>query len=276
MSDLVLGKNIQYPESYDPSLLYPISRKNSRDTIQNNHNLKFYGVDIWNCYEISFLDHNKIPVVLIGEIIVPAESEFIVESKSLKLYLNSFNNMIFSSNDQVRELIIKDLSNILKCKIQVNLNKLDYFYNSKLVYFENSISIDNYSEEIPKIYSDPKSEILSIEDNKIVKESLFSDLLKSNCLVTSQPDWASVQINYEGNKINRSSLLSYILSFRNHNEFHEHCVERIFCDIIEAINPSYLSVYARYTRRGGIDINPFRTMSQENLMNLKNFRFVRQ
>jgi 7-cyano-7-deazaguanine reductase len=273
--ETILGKQTAYIDVYDNSLLQPISRKFAREQLQIIGDLPFYGFDIWNCYEVSWLNQTGKPEIRILEFMVSSDSPNIIESKSLKLYLNSFSNTKLSSSEQVIELITRDLSLIFGSDVIVFLKDLESYDGTRLQSF-SGINLDRLdvtttsfeiSQNLPKL----------LEDNtKIVDEVLYSNLLKSNCLVTNQPDWASVQISYRGKKIDHSSLLKYLVSFRNHNEFHEQCVERIFCDISKFCTPDELTVYARYTRRGGIDINPIRSSSNLDITKISNLRHIRQ
>lgn len=266
-----LGQQSAYVQQYQPSLLFPISRQTKRNEIGITNTLPFYGHDIWNAYEISFLNMKGKPVVALATIIVPAESPYIFESKSLKLYLNSFNQTQFAHITAVENTITIDLSSIVKMPVTVHLESLDQSTAHNTIQSlpgtcidHLDISIDNYFVQSP---------ILKTEDDHIA-ETLCSHLLKSNCLVTNQPDWGSVSIEYTGQKIHQESLLKYLIGFRQHNEFHEQCVERIYMDIQKQCKPEMLSVYARYTRRGGIDINPYR--SSEKNPPITNPRLVRQ
>lgn len=253
MAEQVLGKTIAYPTNYAPAILVRIERSEGRKNIDNN--FKFYGIDIWNCYEVSWLQENGKPEVRIMEIYIPSNSRYLVESKSLKLYLFSLNNEKFESEKEFLSIVKKDLENHLDCKIEISLKKLDDYKNYKLENFE-AISIDD--SQITGKYSSPSGEIIKYED-KITEENLYSNLHKTNCLITSQPDWATLIISYKGHKINQSSLLDYIISYRNHDMFHEHSVEKILSDLLLSNKFENLTVYARYTRRGGIDINPIRS-----------------
>lgn len=263
-----LGLRSAYVNHYDPTLLFPISRQLNRDKIGIKDALPFTGYDIWNAFEISWLNPKGKPVVAIAEITVPCESKNIFESKSAKLYFNSFNNSHFASVSDVKTLIEKDLSNAVEGRVVVQLFTLDDAPMS-IGKFEG-VCIDDLDVSCSIYQTD--ANLLKTMDEQ-VEEVLFSHLLKSNCLVTNQPDWGSVYIKYCGPKIDHVSLLQYIVSSRNHNEFHEPCVERIFCDILHHCKPQKLTVYARYTRRGGLDINPFRTNCNESLDNV---RLVRQ
>lgn len=269
-----LGQKTAYKDQYDNSLLQPISRSLARNGLKITAPLPFNGYDIWNCYEVSWLNLKNKPEVKILEFFLNAESENIVESKSLKLYLNSFNNTKFASTKEVLELIQKDLSLVANYQILVTINDLES-YQGKLLSSFTGINLDNLDIVINNFEISENSPKLS-KENIEVEEILYSNLLKSNCLVTNQPDWASVQISYKGRKIAHDSLLKYLISFRNHNEFHEQCVERIFCDINNFCAPEELLVYARYTRRGGVDINPVRSKSTLDIAKIENLRHIRQ
>ena len=252
-----LGKAVAYADRYDPQLLFPIARAPDREKLGLKGGLPFIGWDLWNAYELSWLNARGKPEVALATIVVPAESEAIIESKSFKLYLNSFSDTFFAGADDVRDAIARDVSARCGGKVAVTLTRpgapVEPFTEIAELEGERidglDVSIDRYT---------PDATLLSGEGD-IVEETLVSDLLKSNCPVTGQPDWASVQVRYRGPRIDRAGLLAYIVSFRRHQDFHEHCVERMFVDILARCRPERLSVYARYTRRGGLDINPFRT-----------------
>ncbi|RDV24384.1 NADPH-dependent 7-cyano-7-deazaguanine reductase QueF [Alteromonas aestuariivivens] len=252
---LTLGKTVQYEEHYNPKLLQNVPRALGRSTLNfDESNLPFMGVDIWNGYELSWLNMKGKPNVAILECRVPITSPNLVESKSFKLYLNSFNQTRFNSVDEVRQCLEKDLSDCAGESVAVTIYQAHQF--SKLSMGEmNGTLIDDLDIEVTRYQ--PDKTLVSTCDHE-VEETLVSHLLKSNCLITSQPDWASIQIHYKGKGIEHESLLKYLIAFRQHNEFHEQCVERIFCDLMEQCQPEKLAVYARYTRRGGLDINPFR------------------
>jgi 7-cyano-7-deazaguanine reductase len=254
-----LGKETRYVAEYQKELLFPIARKLKRDEIQVPDRLPFKGVDIWNAYEISWLNEKGKPVVALGEFILPCYSPNIIESKSLKLYLNSFNNTRFASSEQVRQRIQHDLSECAGASVCVSLILLDES-SSQIISSFAGICLDQLDIECDHFVVEPH--FLTTE-SETVSEIVYSDLLKSNCLVTNQPDWGSVQIQYSGKKIQHAGLLKYIVSFRNHNEFHEQCVERIFMDIMQICQPEKLTVHACYTRRGGLDINPYRSTEKE-------------
>lgn len=274
MQDTLLGKKIEYRDQYDRSLLHSVPRKNARAELGISNPLPFNGADIWNCYEVSWLQYNGKPEVRILEITVPIDSENIIESKSLKIYLNSFNNTKFLNDAQVINVIQNDLSIAVKSQVIVQCHFLNIYNNFVLNEFAG-VNLDLLDTEITN-YNINKNLLSLSQEQAIVDETLYSNLLKSNCLVTGQPDWASIQISYTGQKIDHVGLLKYLISFRNHQEFHEQCVERIFIDIKNICKPTILTIYARYTRRGGIDINPIRSTHNINTTQIKNLRQIRQ
>lgn len=269
LTSLPLGKPVEYPNRYTPSLLEAVPRSVNRIPLGIEGNLPFNGEDLWNAYEFSWLNSKGKPNVAMLVCRVPAVSPNIIESKSFKLYLNSFNEHRFDTVEEVKSLLIKDLSEVAGSQITVDILGLNdqSLWISQLqgeCIDDLDISIDQYQ---------PNSALLSVNTEKKTEKSLISHLLKSNCLITNQPDWGSLLIRYQGAEINERSLLKYIVSFREHNEFHEQCVERIYCDIMKQCNPDKLSVLARYTRRGGLDINPFRSNFESPP---KNIRLIRQ
>jgi 7-cyano-7-deazaguanine reductase len=251
-----LGKKVSYVQHYAPELLFPIARQGKRDEIGVGKALPFYGADIWNTYELSWLNKKGKPIVGLAEISIPCESPNIIESKSLKLYFNSFNQSQFSDKNDVISTIKKDLSLCTGKEANVQVWEAEEFPEIHISRLK-SLCLDSLDISCDSYETNPA--FLSIESDKLVKETLHSNLLRSNCLVTGQPDWGTVEISYAGRKIKHEGLLRYIVSFRNHIEFHEQCVERIFMDIMRQCQPESLSVCARYTRRGGIDINPYRS-----------------
>ncbi|MGL1832326.1 NADPH-dependent 7-cyano-7-deazaguanine reductase QueF [Rhodocyclaceae bacterium SMB388] len=253
-----LGRPVSYRDSYAPELLFPIARQTKRDELGlSGGALPFHGVDLWNAYEVSWLDGRGKPVVALGRFEVPADSPCLVESKSLKLYLNSFNQTRFVDISGVRDVIARDLSVANGARVDVELTSLSA-RPVRRVGYPDGVLLDELDVEIRTYQPDPS--LLSCDPGgEAVTETLFSHLLKSNCLVTGQPDWGSIFVRYRGARIDREGLLRYIVSFRGHDEFHEQCVERIFCDILRRCLPVQLMVWARYTRRGGLDINPYRT-----------------
>ena len=266
-----LGQKSAYISEYTPELLFPIARKIKRDEIGiDENNLPFYGIDIWNHYEVSWLNPKGKPMVACAVMYIPAISANIIESKSMKLYFNSFNNHKFASKEELVEIITKDLSQAANAQVKVELHELNYA--GYAISEPAGECLDDLDIVIADYTVNPQ--LLTANPNKQVKEKLYSNLLKSNCLVTFQPDWATLMIEYQGAQIDREALLRYIISFRNHNEFHEQCVERIFNDISKFCAPDELTVMARFTRRGGLDINPIR--ASQPLTSYPNLRLIRQ
>ncbi len=255
LDELSLGKQTEYQAEYNPELLQAVPRSLNRDDLKLTDELPFLGEDLWTGYELSWLNSKGKPVVAIAEFRIPATSPNLVESKSFKLYLNSFNQTRFESWQHVEQAMTKDLSACAGKPVLVKLMSVEQVEPFQVTGLAGE-NIDDLDVEIDNYDFD--SSLLTVSDN-IVEETLNSHLLKSNCLITSQPDWASLVIEYKGKQITREDLLKYLISFRMHNEFHEQCVERIFCDIQKLCQPEKLTVYARYTRRGGLDINPFRS-----------------
>ncbi|MDC0610422.1 NADPH-dependent 7-cyano-7-deazaguanine reductase QueF [Vibrio sp.] len=257
LEGLTLGKYTEYSTSYDASLLQPVPRKLNRDDINVTEPLPFLGSDVWTLYELSWLNSKGLPQVAVGYVTIPATSANLIESKSFKLYLNSFNQTKFASWEEVHDTLVTDLSNCAGEAVSVEIHSVDDFTHQRIVSMEGTCLDDQDIEVNHYQFDDTLLRNSTVDIN--VQETVHSHLLKSNCLITNQPDWGSVEITYEGKKINHEALLRYIVSFREHNEFHEQCVERIFTDIMRYCSPEKLTVYARYTRRGGLDINPFRS-----------------
>ena len=258
-----LGRPAPRVDEYDASLLFPISRAPKRAELGLAGGTPFFGADLWTAYELSWLTPRGKPQVAIAHVTVPCETPNLLESKSFKLYLNSFSNTAFASADAVRDRIRADVSEALwrgapaQSSVGMRLLLPDQFEREQVHELEG-VNLDRL--DIECTHYTPAPELLTAAfGEQPVQEVLTSSLLKSNCLVTGQPDWGSVQIRYSGPQIDQGGLLRYLVSFRNHNEFHEQCVERIFMDIQQRCKPVRLAVYARYTRRGGLDINPFRT-----------------
>jgi 7-cyano-7-deazaguanine reductase len=274
-----LGHHTIYPSTYDASLLFPIKRTESRDKL-GLQSVPFRGNDRWTAYEVSWLDHTGKPQVRVAEFVVDSQSLNIIESKSFKLYLNSFNQTVFVSEREVKSAMLVDLSAAAGTPISVSLYSLNsYSPNGEqplLITEPVGLCIDDLTVEVSDYQ--PTPELLSVSSSQKVNEVVFSHLLKSNCPVTDQPDWATVFIEYSGFQINHESLLAYIISFRNHQDFHENSVERLYCDLQEYCQPDSLAVYARYTRRGGLDINPLRTSYPvgKSLLEVNTLRTVRQ
>jgi 7-cyano-7-deazaguanine reductase len=251
-----LGQPAAYISQYDPSLLFPIARQAKRDELGLRGTLPFFGLDLWNAYEVSWLNLRGKPQLAIAQITVPADSPNIIESKSFKLYLNSFNQTRLAGTEAMLELLRVDLSAGFGAPVQIELTLPAQFADLKMGELDGLL-LDRLDIEVDSYQPDPA--LLRTEAGAPVEQTLLSHLLKSNCLVTGQPDWGSVQIHYVGAPIEQEGLLRYLIGFREHNEFHEQCVERIFVDILRQCKPLKLSVYARYTRRGGLDINPWRS-----------------
>ena len=273
-----LGKASRYVDHYDASLLFPLPRADKRAELGLGEAMPFFGADIWTAYELSWLNARGKPQLALAHITVPCESPNIIESKSFKLYLNSFNNTVFADEQAVLACLREDLAQALwrgasaPGSVGVRLLGPEWF-DREPVHELDGLSLDRMDVECRR-YT-PAPDLLSVlPGDAPVSEVLVSNLLKSNCLVTGQPDWGSVQISYTGDAIAQEGLLQYLVSFRNHNEFHEQCVERIFIDIWTRCKPLKLTVYARYTRRGGLDINPFRTSHPQKLP--ANIRTARQ
>lgn len=260
MAILSLGQATQYPDQYDPSLLFPIPRAENRAKLgfKDSQALPFVGVDIWNAFELSWLNKKGKPQIALAEFQIPADSPNMIESKSFKLYLNSLNSTHFADEHQLRELLIKDLSAVAGSKITTRIQATEAVAKKGMQEM-SGVLLDRLDIEVdPNLPADPN--LLGVNESfGPIEQCLVSHLLKSNCPVTGQPDWASVQIRYQGRPILEEGLLRYLIGFRQLGEFHEHCVETIFTDIKRQCKPEKLSVYARYTRRGGLDINPFRT-----------------
>ena len=256
-SDTGLGKDTTYADRYDSGLLFPISRSKARASEYHSGDLPFFGTDLWTAFEISWLNEQGIPQAAIGEFSFPCTSDAIVESKSFKLYLNSFNQTQYSSMDAVKALMQVDLSAAAGAYVTVVLYGINDFDGVRPIAESQGTCIDQRAVTIDTYH--PDATFLEVDSTQAVSESLYSHLLRTNCPVTDQPDWASLYITYTGAQIDGDGLLKYIVSFRQHQDFHEQCVEKIFSDIMQRCEPVELSVYARYMRRGGLDINPYRS-----------------
>lgn len=273
-----LGKAASYKDEYDAGLLFPIARETKRKEIGVPDSLPFMGADLWTAYEMSWLNPRGKPQVAIAHITVPCETPNIVESKSFKLYLNSYNQTKFADAEDVKARLRADISEAVwrgsdkAGTVGVRLLSPEQF-DQEPIHELDGLSIDRLDVECTDYQPNPEL-LTAVFDEQPVSEVLTSSLLKSNCLVTGQPDWGSVQIAYSGPQIDQEGLLQYLVSFRQHNEFHEQCVERIYMDIMRRCKPTKLTVYARYTRRGGLDINPWRTSHPQALP--PNIRTARQ
>ncbi|MGI9277419.1 MAG: NADPH-dependent 7-cyano-7-deazaguanine reductase QueF [Endozoicomonas sp.] len=256
LNDSPLGKTSQYETEYNPELLFPIPRREKQLELGlDPASLPFVGCDVWYAYELSWLNPVGKPLVFAGRFELPCDSPNLIESKSFKLYLNSFNQSRFGSSAAVQKVMEKDLSQCAGAPVKVTLMTLEELeelgfsaapgFNVDAL----DVAIETYNYQ-PALLQKGKGS---------VSETLNSHLLKSNCPVTGQPDWGSVVVEYRGESIDHTSFLKYICSFRNHQEFHEQCVERVFTDIQSRFEMEELTVFARYVRRGGLDINPWRS-----------------
>jgi len=268
-----LGKQSDYSSTYNPDKLFPIARKIKRDEIGVPAALPFFGFDLWNHYEVSWLNEKGKPIAALAEICYPCDTDYIIESKSMKLYFNSFNNTKFKDEHALQEIIKKDIEDRIFGEVFVKITLLNNLSDHLIFANFEGKNLDLLDIECTSYRI--QQDLLKTEGEKEIEETVYSHLLKSNCLITNQPDWASIQIAYTGKKINHEGLLQYIVSFRNHNEFHEQCIERIFMDIMNYCNPKELTVYGRYTRRGGLEINPYRS-TQKIKQHMPNLRLCRQ
>ena len=263
-----LGKSSEYISTYTPSLLFPIPRAAKWAELGlSAETLPYTGVDFWNCFELSWLLPSGKPVVAIGEFSIPADSPNIIESKSFKLYLNSLNQTAFADAASLETTLRTDLSAAAGAPVSVRIRSLAEI-EAEGVMALPGVCIDDLDISVSN-YEHPRPELLRCDDSRVVEESVHSHLLKSNCPVTSQPDWGSVAVEYRGAALDHASLLEYLVSFRQHSDFHEQCVERIFLDLQRLLKPEKLMVYARYVRRGGLDINPYRSTEALQFQNLR-------
>ena len=268
LKSLKLGQKTEYASQYDRTLLQPVPRELNRDGLGITQNQPFtIGAEIWTAYEISWLNEKGLPQVAIADIYLDYQSQNLIESKSFKLYLNSFNQSKFADFNAVQQTMQRDLSECAQGDVKVRLNPVAVYDSQKIDHLQGNC-IDEQDIEITS-YEFNADWLKDCVSDEIVEEKLVSHLLKSNCLITNQPDWGTLHIHYVGKKINHEKLLRYVVSFRQHNEFHEQCVERIFCDLMHYAKPEKLTVYARYTRRGGLDINPFRSNFEDLPENLR-------
>jgi len=256
LSAAPLGQSVNYPSQYDPSVLFPIARAQARAGLARpDEAASFHGADIWNAYELSWLDARGKPQVALARFDIPADSPNIVESKSFKLYLNSYSQTQIVDLPTLHGQLAGDISQAVGAPVGLTLIPAHAF-DAELINDLSGRCLDEQTLAITAYQPDP--ELLHAKAGKEVEETLMSRLLRSNCPVTGQPDWGCVQIAYRGAPIDPAGLLRYIVSFRLHTGFHEHCVERMYCDLMARCRPRSLRVYARYTRRGGLDINPWR------------------
>ncbi|MDO9618739.1 MAG: NADPH-dependent 7-cyano-7-deazaguanine reductase QueF [Pseudomonas sp.] len=270
--DSPLGKSSEYIATYTPSLLFPIPRAAKWAELGlSAETLPYQGVDFWNCFELSWLLPSGKPVVAMGEFAIPADSPNIIESKSFKLYLNSLNQSVFNTPDELAAVLVQDLSAAAGKPVGVRVRSLAEV-TAEGVQAASGVCVDELDVVISN-YAQPQPELLRCDTERVVEETLHSHLLKSNCPVTGQPDWGTLVVQYRGLALDHASLLAYLVSFRQHADFHEQCVERIFLDLQRLLKPEHLTVYARYVRRGGLDINPYRSSRP---FSPDNHRLVRQ
>ncbi|MCB1664572.1 MAG: NADPH-dependent 7-cyano-7-deazaguanine reductase QueF [Pseudomonadales bacterium] len=273
MSEMPLGRNTSYPKTYNPEVLFPIPRIDNRRRLGvHSEVLPFRGYDLWRAYEVSWLDLRGKPVVMLAEFMVPVHSPYMVESKSFKLYLNSFNQTRFANPDDVRERLVSDLSGVAGAEVLVQLSSL-----SSVEEFGISLpqgeSLDVLEIDIDCYQPDPA--LLRADAATVVEETLYSDLFKSNCPVTGQPDWGTVVLRYHGPRIDHAGLLRYLISFRDHEGFHEDCTEQIFCDLMARCRPINLGITLHFLRRGGLEIVPVRS-TEPALLDFPAARLIRQ
>jgi 7-cyano-7-deazaguanine reductase len=272
MSENPLGGDISNPAKYAPEVLYPIPRRTDRSLLNFDKNLLMYGLDHWHAYELSWLDFNGKPQVAIGEFYFDSDSENIVESKSLKLYLNSLNHEKFENQEILQKIISNDLSAVSCSEVKVTL--LTFSRREEVSSFlREGIPLDALDIKLQTYHPEP--ELLQITDESVFDEMLYSDLFRSNCPVTSQPDWASFSMQYTGNKIVEGSLLAYLCSYREHQGYHEECAERIYRDVMQYCQPTKLKIALNFLRRGGLDINVYRS-SLPLTSDSVNARLIRQ
>ncbi|WP_137972245.1 NADPH-dependent 7-cyano-7-deazaguanine reductase QueF [Pseudomonas sp. F(2018)] len=267
-----LGKSSEYVSQYAPELLFPISRTTKWAELGlTASTLPYQGVDFWNCYELSWLTPSGKPVVAIGEFAIPADSPNIIESKSFKLYLNSLNQTAYADRAEVEAVLARDLSACASAPVVVRVRGLDEVAAEGMAVLAGRC-VDDLEVSVSD-YAHPRPELLRCDVDEAVEETLYSHLLKSNCPVTGQPDWGTLVVEYSGPRLDAASLLAYVVSFRQHQDFHEQCVERVFLDLQRLLKPAKLTVHARYVRRGGLDINPYRSTGP---VSPDNRRLVRQ
>lgn len=270
MTDQIpLGREVPYPEQYAPELLFAVPRTEHRGRLALSGKLPFHGTDIWNAWELTWLSSNGMPQYATAEIRVPFDSPNIIESKSLKLYLNSFAMSRYASGEDVAETVQADLENCTGAAVEVTLRRESSTDGSRIA------RLPGYCLDGLKVACDARTVdpgLLRSYPEEVVSEDLYTHLLRSRCPVTHQPDSGSLLVAYRGPRLDREGLLRYIVSFRQHEDFHESCVERMFVDILEHCRPEKLTVYARYQRRGGIDINPFRSNFEDDVPNARLWR----
>jgi 7-cyano-7-deazaguanine reductase len=265
-----LGKTATYGGHYTAELLFPVARAPFRESLGVGSELPFYGHDLWNAYEFSWLNPKGKPISAVVQFLFPCATPNIIESKSFKLYLNSFHQTRFDSLEQVTQLLQKDLSACVQGPVMLEIAPVGTIHSCELTR-SSGVCLDQLDINIDQYTVDPS---LLKNDPGQASEILYSDTFKSNCLGTGQPDWGSLQVAYTGRKINHEGLLKYLISYRLHSEFNEHCIERVFMDILHSCQPEVLTVTGRYTRRGGLDTNPCRSTDPQ--VPVDSARFFRQ
>ncbi|MDP2380729.1 MAG: NADPH-dependent 7-cyano-7-deazaguanine reductase QueF [Pseudohongiella sp.] len=264
MSEIPLGKQTDYPEHYNAEVLFPVSRSINRHGLGIGDVLPFGGFDHWRAYELSWLNSRGMPVVKMADILVPCESLCLIESKSLKLYFNSLNQHQFASDEQALDVIQRDLSEVAGAKVIVSLLDCSSVSAAQVSNPEYTVLLD--SLQIDKLVYEPAPSLLEIDATMHCEEIFLSNLFRSRCPITAQPDWGTILIRYSGPLIDQQSLLRYIISYRKHSGFHENCVEQIFVDLNAVCAPTRLEISINFLRRGGLEINPFRTLFMDEGM----------
>jgi len=268
-----LGNPTTYPTLYDASLLFPIQRHENRTRLGlTGEGIPFRGYDLWRAYEVSWLDLKGKPVVAMAELLVPASSPCMVESKSLKLYLNSLNHERYANIDEVQSLVARDVSEVTGAPVLVQLYSLNSFADLQCAAPEGKC-LDELDIAVDAYF--PDADLLRTTQSESIEETLYSNLFRSNCPVTGQPDWGTISISYKGPALCHESLLRYWISFRNHNGFHEDCAEQIYLDLMRSVELEHLSIRINFLRRGGLEINPLRTSSPVSV-EFPAFRLLRQ
>lgn len=273
MSEIPLGKQTDYPEQYAPALLFPVSRSINRKLIGVSGGLPFRGFDHWRAYELSWLDARGMPTIKMADILVPCASQHLIESKSMKLYFNSLNQHQFDSDEHALEIMKNDLSQVAGSDVEIILTDCLWSPAAQILPPQFSVLLDTLL--VDDLVYQPSRDLLVVDSGSQVDEVFLSNLFRSRCPITAQPDWGSILIRYQGPAIDHHSLLKYIISYRQHSGFHENCVEQIFMDINTVCSPSVLDVSINFLRRGGLEINPFRTLSAQAGMRVLP-RFLRQ
>ncbi len=270
LKDTPLGRSSDFIDEYTPSLLCPVPRWDARESLElEDTTLPFHGMDIWNAYELSWLNDKGKPQVALAELIVPCTSPNIIESKSLKLYLNSFANSRFDGRDRVVAVIAKDLAEVAGAPVDVRVMTLREAEREP-AWEEHGQLVDTL--DVTFDHFEYRPELLLTDQGPEQTGVLVSHLLRSHCPVTNQPDWGTVQVRYTGRPISPASFLRYVVSLRNHQGFHEQIIEQVFVDLQRQCAPRQLSVYGRFTRRGGLDINPFRSNYEDTPPNRRTIR----